>query len=128
MPSRVILYENKMVELLESPRGAVGKDLARRGRLVRAAAKKQVGVRTGALRSSIHMRHLVDSRGQYVQIGSDLSYALMHHEGTRPHLILPNRSPVLVFTKRGKLILAHSVNHPGTKANKYLTDNLGLIT
>jgi hypothetical protein len=127
MPSKVIFYEDKMFKLLESPRGAVGKDLARRGRLVRAAAKKQVGVRTGALRSSIHMRHLADSMGQYVQIGSDLNYALMHHNGTKPYLILPNRSPVLAFEKRGKLILAHSVNHPGTKANKYLTDNLGLI-
>jgi hypothetical protein len=128
MPSRVILYENKMFELLDSPRGTVGKDLSRRGRLVEAAAKRQVGIRTGALRSSIHMRHLADPRGQYVRIGSDLNYALMHHEGTKRHLILPSRSPMLSFSKRGKLILAHSVNHPGTKANKYLSDNLRLIT
>ncbi len=128
MPSRVIFYDDKMFKLLDSPNGPVGKHLARKGRLVRAAAKKQVGVRTGALRSSIHMRHLADSRGQYVQIGSDLSYALMHHQGTRPHAILPNRSPVLIFTSRRKLVYAHAVMHPGTKANKYLTDNLSLIT
>lgn len=128
MPSKVIFYDDKMYQLLDSPTGPVGKDLSRKGRKIVAAAKRQVGVRTGALRSSIHMRHLSDSRGQYVKIGSDLDYALMHHEGTKRHTILPNRSPVLVFTKRRKLIFAHVVNHPGTKANKYLSDNLALVT
>lgn len=93
-----------------------------------AAAKAQVGVRTGALRASIHMRHLRDSRSQYVKIGSKKKYAYMHHEGTKPHLITPNRAHVLRFVSRGRLVYAHAVRHPGTKANKFLSDNLRLVT
>jgi hypothetical protein len=95
--------------------------------MITVAAKAQVGVRTGALRASIHMRHLRDSRGQYVKIGSGLDYALLHHNGTRPHIIRPDRAKVLRFVRGGKVIFAHSVRHPGTKANRYLTDNLKLV-
>lgn len=113
--------------LLKNPSGPVGRYLARKGRLVLAAAKAQVGVRTGALRASIHMRHLRDSRGQFVRIGSPLNYALAHHEGTRPHLITPNRAQVLRFTRGSAVIYAHAVMHPGTKPNRYLTNNLRLV-
>lgn len=125
--ARVIFYPGQMDRLLKHPDGPVGKDLKRRGRLVLAAAKAQVGVRTGALRASIHMRHLRDARGQYVKIGSTRKYALMHHEGTKPHLITPNRAHVLKFVSRGKMVYAHAVRHPGTKANKFLSDNLKLV-
>lgn len=123
----VIFRESVLDRYLNSPSGEVGAYLARKGRMVEAAAKRQVGVRTGALRSSIHMRHLRDARGQYVKIGSPLPYALMHHEGTRPHMIYPSRAQVLRFVTKGKLVYSHAVFHPGTKANKYLTDNLKLI-
>jgi hypothetical protein len=125
---RVIIYDGPLDRLLNDPDGDVGRHLAKKGRLIQAAAKGQVGVRTGALRSSIHMRHLRDARGQYVKIGSSLNYALMHHEGTRPHLIFPTRSRVLRFVTRGRLVFTHLVRHPGTRANKYLTDNLKLVT
>lgn len=124
----VKFYEFKpgMDQLLRSQTGAVGKDLRKRGLRVQAGAKAQVGVRTGALRASIHMRHYNDTRGQYVKIGSNLNYARAHHEGTRPHLIKPNRNQVLRFQTRGQVVFAHVVKHPGTKPNRYLTDNLKL--
>ena len=113
--------------MLNNPSGDVGRYLAKKGRIVQAAARAQVGVRSGALRSSIHMRHLRDSRGQFVKIGSALNYALLHHEGTKPHIIVPNRATVLRFVSRGRVVYAHAVMHPGTKANRYLTDNLNLV-
>ena len=113
--------------MLNNPSGDVGRYLAKKGRIVQAAARSQVGVRTGALRASIHMRHLRDSRGQYVKIGSALNYALLHHEGSKPHLIVPKRATVLKFATRGRMVYAHAVMHPGTKANRYLTDNLKLV-
>lgn len=125
--ARVIFYPGMLDRLLEHPDGPVGKDLKRRGRLVMAAAKAQVGVRTGALRASIHMRHLRDARGQYVKIGSNRKYAYMHHEGTKPHIITPSRAQVLRFVTRGRLVYAHAVRHPGTKANRFLSDNLRLV-
>lgn len=125
--TKVTFYEPAIRTLLKSPEGAVGRYLRRKGKLIEAAAKRQVGVRTGALRSSIHMRHGRDVRGQYVMVGSKLPYAKMHHEGTQPHMIFPNKASILRFTKRGQVIYAHAVAHPGTRANKYLTDNLRLI-
>jgi hypothetical protein len=113
--------------LLNDPYGPVGRHLFARGRIIMAAAKNQVGVKTGRLKASIHMRQERDPLGQQVRIGSPLSYALMHHEGTRPHIITPNRSQVLRFTSGGRVIYTHAVKHPGTRPNRYLTDNLYLI-
>lgn len=112
--------------LLDSPAGPVGRDLARRGRKVLSAATMQVGMDTGRLKKSLKMTHERSTRGQFVMVGSKLNYALMHHEGTRPHIITPNRAQVMVFNKGSRVIYATSVRHPGTKANRYLRDNLYL--
>ena len=125
--ARVILYDRQMDFLLKDPNGPVGRMLERRSGYVLRAAKGQVGVRTGALRQNIHMRHFRDSRGQYVKISAEKPYALAHHEGTRPHRITPNRAQTLRFMRRGAIVFAGAVNHPGTKANKFLTDNLHLV-
>lgn len=124
--AKVIFYPS-MDHMLLSPDGDVGKHLARKGRLVLALARAQVGVRTGALRMSLHMRHLRDARGQYLWIGSDLNYALVHHEGSKPHIITPNRRKMLKFQTRGQTVFAHAVRHPGTRANRYLSDNLKYV-
>jgi hypothetical protein len=123
----VVIRKAELNFLLDSPSGDVGRYLAKKGRMVQVAAMAQVGVRTGALRASIHMRHLRDSRGQFVRIGSPLNYALAHHEGTKPHLITPNRAQVLRFVRGSTVVYAHSVMHPGTKPNRFLTDNLSLV-
>lgn len=113
--------------VFRSTRGPVGLYLRRIGSRILAAAKSQVGVRTGALRASLHMRHFRDPRGQYIRIGSSMKYALLHHEGTRPHLILPRKRQVLRFYSRGQIVVTHMVRHPGTRPNRYLTDNLKLV-
>lgn len=127
MPITVNIHKTELDFVLNNPSGDVGRYLARKGRIITIAAKAQVGVRTGALRASIHMRHLRDSRGQFVRVGSALNYAYLHHEGTKPHVITPNRAQVLRFTTRGRVVYAHAVMHPGTKPNRYLTDNLRLV-
>jgi hypothetical protein len=127
MPSRLVFREAAMYKLLHSPSGDVGMYLQKKGRLIEAAARRQVGVQTGALRSSIHMRHFADPRGQYVKIGSPLNYARVHHEGAKPHLIRPNTAHMLRFVSKGQIVFAHMVRHPGTPANRYLTDNMRRI-
>jgi hypothetical protein len=124
---RVVIHRGPFDRFFNQETGEVGRYLKVRGKLVESAAKRQVGVRTGALRASIHMRHSRDPRGQYVTVGSSLPYALMHHQGTRPHMIFPNGPHKLVFMSRGRLIFANAVAHPGTKANRYLSDNLRLV-
>jgi hypothetical protein len=112
---------------LNSPAGEVGRWLRRRGLRVKGAARRQVGVRTGALRASIHLRHARDTRGQFVEIGSALSYALLHHEGSKPHVIVPVRRTHLRFFSKGFMVHSVLVNHPGTRPNRYLSDNLRRI-
>jgi hypothetical protein len=122
--AKVFFRKAELDFFLNSPKGDVGRYLAEKGDLVMAAARVQVGVRTGALRRSIHMRHLRDSRGQYVKIGSNLDYALVHHEGSKPHVIRPARTKVLRFVKGSMVIYSPEVMHPRVQANRYLSDNL----
>ena len=63
--------------------------------------------------------------GQVMKVGSDVRHALWHHEGTRPHPIVGRR--VLRFVKNGKVVFAHKVMHPGTRPNRYLSDNLRIF-
>jgi hypothetical protein len=128
MAVKVVFNKAAMYEMLQSPTGMVGRHLAERAGRIVIAAKMQAGVKTGKLKASIHMRHKRTSAGgQYVMVGSNLHYALLHHEGTRPHIIVPNRSTVLRFSSGGRVIYTHAVRHPGTRPNRYLTDNLYLI-
>lgn len=127
MAIKLVIRRPEFEKYFNQETGEVGRYIRKKGELVKQAAKRQVGVRTGALRSSIHLRHGRDPRGQYVKIGSSMPYALMHHEGTRPHMIFPNGPHKLVFMSKGRLIFANAVAHPGTKANKYLSNNLRLI-
>jgi len=113
--------------LLKNPAGPVGRDLSKRGNKVLAAARIQVGVKTEDLKKSLKVTHERSVRGQFVKVGSTtVKYALAHHEGTRPHIITPKRAQVMVFESKGSVIYANRVEHPGTKANRYLSDNLYL--
>lgn len=110
--------------LTESPNGQVGKYLRKRAIILQALAKKQVGVQTGALRKSIRYQVVRDSKGLIATVGSGNRIALMHHNGTKPHIILPRRAQTLRFYSHGRIVYSKLVHHPGTKPNKYLTDNL----
>jgi hypothetical protein len=53
-------------------------------------------------------------------------HALMVHEGTRPHIILPRRAPKLVFfwARKGHIVSLGGVNHPGAPADPFLMKGL----
>lgn len=112
--------------LLNSREGAVGRDITRRANAVMVAAKVQAGVGTGALKLSIGKNFERTPLGPVVLVGSPLSHALRHHEGTRPHLIVAKPSQVLKFRSKGVTVFTKMVKHPGTKPNRFLTDNLPL--
>jgi len=123
----VKFYPGMLDHVLNSPQGDVGMYLKKRARRIVTAAKGQVGVETGQLRNSINFTHLRDGRSQYAWIGSKEPHALMHHEGTRPHTIVPREAPLLRFTSGSRIIYTRHVEHPGTRANKYLSDQLYLV-
>ena len=105
--------------------GLVARYLHKIANRINMGAKAQVGVETGRLRKSIKITHFQAPFGAAVKIGSDVHYALLHHEGSKPHLITPKeKNGVLVFTKGAKMVVTKRVMHPGTKPNRYLSDQL----
>lgn len=113
-------------EMLRSPDGVVGRDLMRRATAVQMAARRQAGVSSGRLRRSIVKRGPSgnDRKCLTMTVGSTLDYALLHHEGTSAHTIVPVHAKRLHFKVGGVDVFATVVHHPGTKPNRYLSDNL----
>lgn len=127
----VKIYDEALHKYLNTPTTIEGRPsplwaaLHAKGEIAVAGAKAKVGVKTGALRQSIHMRHLGNRSGQYLWIGSEKPYAYLHHQGTKPHpIVATNPGGVLVFTKGTRLIRTPAVAHPGTRANWYLRAQL----
>jgi hypothetical protein len=124
----LVIYDGVLRAELNTSVGDLWKYLERRADMAVAGAKQQVGVKSGNLMRSIHKRHTSQFSGQMIWIGSDtVSYAYAHHEGTRPHLITPkasNPKGKLIFMKGSRIIVTPRVNHPGTKPNPYLRDQL----
>jgi hypothetical protein len=124
----VQFFEPAMQRLLYDPDGDVGRYLHGIGNEIITRAKVQVGIRTGTLQRSIaHKRHFKDPRGQQMWIGSDVRYALVHHEGRGPQVILPKTGKFLRFMSRGQVVFARKVVQKGTKANRYLSDQLSKV-
>lgn len=123
--TKVVFYKPIMQFEFRTMYGMVGRYIRKVGQRVAWGARKQVGVKTGKLKASIRMQ-TVKRRGEIaVKIGGYTSYAKLHHEGSRPHVITPNKPGTqLVFMKGAKLIRTPIVMHPGTKPNRYLTDQL----
>lgn len=107
---------------LRKPSGDVWIWLERRGSAAVRGAKGQAHKKTGLLRTSIRMEHRPNAFGQELMIGSNVNYAFAHHEGTRPHVIAPKNGGVLSFG-RG-VVIRGPVMHPGTKPNRFLSDQL----
>jgi hypothetical protein len=121
----VVFILNKPALQLElnTPAGSLWRWMERKGEAALKDAKREVHVNTGKLRSSLHKRHLGNVTGQSLWIGSNtVSYAYMHHEGTKPHLIAPKNGTVLRL-KSGRVVHG-SVMHPGTKPNRFLSSQL----
>lgn len=122
--SNLVIYKPVLNGYLKTSKGPLWRELETRGKIVVALASRQVGVETGALKRSIKMEHKSARYGQELKIGSRNNIAYLHHEGTKPHLIKPKNSPQLVFMSKGRVIRTQLVRHPGTRPNKYLSDQL----
>jgi hypothetical protein len=106
---------------------------------VKHVAKIKVGRRTGKLRRSIDVIDKKGLPGLYysVSVGSRVSYAYAHHEGTAPYVIRPKTKKVLKF-KAGSVVAigrtdgrgnvyARAVRHPRVRPNRYLSDAARLV-
>lgn len=119
------LNSSQLNDVLKGPSGPAVRHTQQRAQDVKRGAQHRVGKKTGKLANAIVTRTGADTRGPFVAVGTfdgGEGYALYHHEGTRPHLILPNRARVLSFEVGGVRVFAASVDHPGTRPNRYLID------
>lgn len=120
-----------MENLLHGPDGAIGRFLFTRAEYVKRAAVIQCNKRTGKLSQSILKRPVISSGDTLsVTVGAYQPYAIYVHEGTKPHIIRARNANVLAFywpAKGTGMFFFKSVNHPGYKGNKFLTDNLRLF-
>jgi hypothetical protein len=123
--STVKIYKTALNYQTHDPSGMVGSYLHKIGKRIERGAKRQVGVQSGKLRRSINLQHIAFREGAAIKVGSNVNYALLHHEGSRPHIITPDPpNTVLVFGRGSRVIHTRAVNHPGTKPNRYLSDQL----
>lgn len=136
MPAYVRIDPAAVAQLLRDPNGPMARKLLEDGEIVKMGARRRVGVyqprpgptrarRPGTLRDSIIKRLAIEGT-LVVYVGSYDPIALMHHEGTVPHDIVPRRATWLVFysLRVGRVVYAKRVHHPGTRPNRYLTDSL----
>ena len=112
--------------VLRAPQGITGRAMQGRANKIRNAARLQAGFRTGALKVSIEASRVKSGVNISYEIGSGLSYAMMHHEGTKPHLIHGRNGGMLRFTSQSRVVYSREVMHPGTRPNRFLTDNIWL--
>lgn len=132
----MVIWGRQLDEILRSPNGDGVRLMLRRADYLQTAAKRQIrighvhgGGGFGNLRDSITKHIMATGSGSAMPIavvGSDHPIALIHHEGTRPHDIRPRYKRALRWpgaTKSGWRF-AKVVHHPGTKPNRYLTDNM----
>ncbi len=92
---RVRLDASAIRELFDSEDSDVAAELLRRGLKVERAAKRNAPVDTGRLRSSIGTNLGHDSDGLYVEVGSEVEYALYQELGTRRMPAHPYLRPAL---------------------------------
>lgn len=116
----VILNPVEIKTLRYSWGGMIGRDLDRRLRTLQYRARATAGIRTGELRRRMEIQRRVIRQGLEGKVGSPVRYAAAHHEGARPHVILPKKAKYLRFTVAGKIVFASRVNHPGNRPNPYL--------
>lgn len=122
--------------------GEVGRYLRQKTEEVRVAAvllapgpakspvnRSSVNWSTGRLEASITTDYGHSTGGDLEStVTANAPYALMVHEGTRRHVILPKPGRTLRFRGRtGDIVFAPRVDHPGTAANPFLSKALETV-
>ncbi len=108
-------------DLLESKRGKMRFQGARLVKLLREEAPS----RTGAFAAKIRQRAFVQAEAVGFKIGMPQPLADFITKGTRSHPIVARRAKMLRFfwdqgPKGPGIYYFFSVNHPGTKANRFI--------
>ena len=126
----VTVHDRGFRKAFQSETGVVGRWLKRKAVVIEELARVTVGVDSGALLASIDSMLTRHQTGDLMaRVGANprervTGYALIHHEGSAPHIIRARNAQYLRFpnrrTGRG-WVYAKQVFHPGTAPNPFLT-------
>lgn len=119
-----------------TPGGMTGRWLRNQGQRVAFVSKGYVGKGgTGRLAKSIKAGKVTNDGPLDLQIevtanakrrGQPTSYALVHHEGSKPHVIQASPGSALHWGGKGGPTVA-AVIHPGTTGTHYLLKALNIV-
>lgn len=121
---RYELDHEAIQNIFHNPEGMVGAYFKRMGAKLRMLAVMQAGLKTGQTKARMYFNLATSGQGLILTVGSTSKVALWHHQGTGRHPITPKFAKTLRFKVNGRIVYAKAVNHPGTRPNRYLTDNL----
>lgn len=97
---------------------------ARATKVLKAARQEAPVGKTGELRAGLKMEQSRDVKGQWASgydVISTAPHSLFVIKGTRPHKITGNPLLGFFWPKVGAFVVFRSVNHPGTRANDFLS-------
>lgn len=82
---------------------------------IESEAKREAPANSGKL------RQLITTSLSFLKgvVSANATYSIYVHEGTRAHIIVPVRKKALADRRKG-IIFGKRVNHPGTKANRFM--------
>lgn len=116
----VALDGQALAKLLGGEDGPVGHAVIEGATRVQEAARDQVGKDTRNLERDIVKRPFTRAGDFGMAVGSDLPYALIHHEGRGP--VVAKNAKALRFKVGGVVVFRKRVGPAAP--NRYLTDNL----
>lgn len=99
-------------------------DAKKRAQKVYGAAYATAPDKTGYLKSQLRVSRSRDVRGRYEtgwDVQSNAPYSLYVIKGTKPHKIEGNPLLGFFWPKVGQFVVFASVDHPGTRANNFLS-------
>ena len=116
----LILSQSEIRRTFTDPASAPRVLVARLADRTAERARAEAPARTGALRNSIQAEPTT-LVGDTIRGGvrAAAEYGIFVHEGTKAHPIVARRAKALRFVMNGRVVYAKSVQHPGTKPNRF---------
>ena len=93
--ARVVLTQNQLAKLLDSPQGAVARDITMRAQRVLNRARSLCPVDTGNLRGSLTYEIARDGTDITARVGTNVPYAVHVEMGTKHMAAQPFLRPAL---------------------------------
>jgi hypothetical protein len=137
---RLVIDGARLATLLRGPTGVVWPHMMRRADLFAAAVRRQQPRRSGCLQDNTRKRIEEGVGGIVVRFycstkecsPTRTEYSVYVHEGTEAHVIQANFTALAFFWQNGPqgpgTYFFNWVMHPGTRPNKFFTDNLHIFT